>query len=247
MRRTPTVSKLAKFVGLAREPLAWGAIARTRTAAAVEHLPMLRRMRPQTLIDAGANKGQFALAARLAVPGVRIFAFEPLPGEAAVFRRNLADAEGVELQMVALSDRAGRASLRVADRADSSSLLPLTPAASTAYGLHQAAPVEVELRRLDAALTADQLQGTTLLKIDVQGAEAIVIAGATGLLERIDLIYVELSFVPLYAGQPLAGEVVTLLDGHGFALRGIHNLSETAAFGATQADFLFANTRQART
>jgi FkbM family methyltransferase len=233
------------LVRLAFEPLSWNPLLATRTAVAVEHLPVLRHVRPETLLDVGANKGQFALAARMAASDVRVIAFEPLEAEAEQFRKNFSGATGVSLLPFALAAEAGTARFHVADRADSSSLLRLGAAANSAYGLKEAATIEVQQRRLDEVVVVGDLEGTTLLKIDVQGAEALVLSGATALLGRIDFIYAELSFVPLYEGQALAGEVINLLHRQGFGLRGAFNTSFTSAFGATQADFLFSRSGRA--
>lgn len=228
-----------KLWALGSAPSTWGPLFRTRTAAGVEHLQMLREVRPDTLLDVGANKGQFSLAARSAVSALRIIAFEPLSSEAAIFRRNLEGARDVQLKPFALAAERGLTRFHVADRTDSSSLLRLGSKATDAYGIKEAKTIEIEQHRLDEVVTLKDLVGTTLLKLDVQGAEALVLAGASALLGRIDFIYAELSFVPLYEGQALAGDVVALLAQHGFALRGVYNNSYTAAFGATQADFLF--------
>jgi hypothetical protein len=58
------------------------------------------------------------------------------------------------------------------------------------------------------------------------------------LLDRFAAIYVECSFVPLYAGQPLADEVLAYLRDQGFRLSGVYNLTQERSGRAVQADFL---------
>jgi hypothetical protein len=101
--------------------------------------------------------------------------------------------------------------------------------------------VTVKIERLDRVITSDELNGIALLKIDVQGAEGRVIAGAAELLPYIRYVYAEGSFVELYSGQPLAGDLIRHLDAAGFALRGVYNTVFSRAFGPTQADLLFEN------
>jgi predicted RNA methylase len=78
------MNRLKKLLALTAYPLTWPALFATRTAAAVEHIEVLRRLRPETVVDVGANKGQFALAA-LAAGTRQVISFEPLESEAAVF------------------------------------------------------------------------------------------------------------------------------------------------------------------
>ena len=56
-------------------------------AAAVEHHALLKGLKLATLVDIGANVGQFSLLARTLHPDVRIHAFEPLPRPASRYSR----------------------------------------------------------------------------------------------------------------------------------------------------------------
>jgi hypothetical protein len=96
----------------------------------------------------------------------------------------------------------------------------------------------VETRRLEAELELAKMARPTLLKIDVQGGEFEVLSGISD-YAAIDLIYIELSFVELYIGQPLFDDVYAFLRQRGFQLRGLFNASSTTAFGLTQVDALF--------
>jgi len=200
---------------------------------------MLRRFRPDLVVDVGANRGQFALAAQMS--GVReIISFEPVPSEAAIYRRNCANARSVVLHEVALSDAAGEVILHVTDRPDSSSLLRPGPGQEKAFGIRSSQTIRVETRRLDDVIDQAMLRGkSSMLKIDVQGAERSVLLGATGLLSEFTYVYAECSYVELYERQALANDLIGFLADHGFSVRGVYNTTETTAFGPTQSDFLF--------
>lgn len=127
-------------------------------------------------VDVGANQGDFALlAAGLVGPGGRVLAFEPEPGNAAAIRSNIAlnGLTNVELREAALSDRVGTATLH----------------RSAVSGWHSLRP-DLPDRDRDATTVAVQalddlgLPRLDLLKIDVEGAEAAVIAGARDTLYR---------------------------------------------------------------
>lgn len=232
------MNKLRKLYGLLCRLDAWPSLLRSRTAMAIEHLPMLRHVTPDVVIDVGANRGQFALAA-LGAGVSTVYAFEPLPSELAVLRRNLANDQRVQLFDSALAAEEGEAQFHLADRADSSSLMRLGVAQNVVFNVREIGSTTVTTRRLDQVLMPTQLHGTVLLKIDVQGAEALVISGATRLLDQIGYVYAEGSFVELYQGQVLAHELIALLNSLGFELRGVYNQTHSPDEGPVQADFLF--------
>jgi FkbM family methyltransferase len=83
---------------------------------------------------------------------------------------------------------------------------------------------EVQTRRLD---DIPELSGVRvdLLKIDIQGAEADVFAGASKLLRNVVVVHTEVEFVPLYQGQPLYGDVARVLHKAGFLHHGFLGVS----------------------
>ena len=66
-------------------------------AAGMEHLPVLRRLGCEYIVDVGANRGQFALAARKVFPKAKIEAFEPLEEPAKIFKKVFDRDPGVTL------------------------------------------------------------------------------------------------------------------------------------------------------
>lgn len=237
-------SRVRKGLRLLTQPSFVGAAIRYKVAATVEHLDAIRICEPNTLIDAGANKGQFSLAFRSVRPSSKIFAFEPLPDAAEIYEQLFAADESVTLTRVALSDDAGSAEFHVADRQDSSSLLSPGSGQQLAFGVHTATVIEVPVRRLDECIELQQLASPIFLKVDVQGAELAVFEGCDN-LHLIDFIYVELSFVELYDGQPLFYEVINYLASRGFRVKGVFNQVVTHEFGPTQVDVLFDRSTQA--
>lgn len=213
-----------------------------RVAAATEHLAPIRLCAANTLIDAGANKGQFSLAFRSIRPQATIEAFEPLPAAADVFDGLFAGDDRARCQRVALAATEGRATFHVADREDSSSLLRPGTAQRRAFGVSAARTIEVPIRRLDDCLDVAALNRPVMLKVDVQGGELGVFEGC-GILESIDFVYVELSFVELYEGQPLFEDVHDYLARRGFAVVGVFNQVTTDEYGPTQVDVLFRSAR----
>lgn len=230
--------KVRKAVGLLKRPLFAQAMFVHRVAATTEHLFAIRLCAPNTLLDAGANKGQFSLAFRALRPSARIVAFEPLPVAADMYERLFSRDQLTQLRRVALDGREGVAEFHVTDRADSSSLLKPGEAQERAFGVRCASTIQVPVKRIDACVDLAVLPHPIFLKVDVQGGELGVFEGC-GQLDLVDFIYVELSFVELYISQPLFEDVTTYLAGRGFKIIGVFNQVATDEFGPTQADVLF--------
>ena len=208
--------------------------------AAIEHVEALRPLRPRTVVDIGANIGQFSALALELFPAARIVAFEPLPGPAARFQHFFAPFERVKLVRSAVGPRAERASMFVSKRVDSSSLLPISELQSTIFpGTEVASKASVEVAPLDHLLRREEIASPALLKIDVQGAELAVLQGAVALLDLFDHVYVECSHLKLYEGQPVEREIVAFLEGHGFRLTGRYNPVHHPEHGLVQEDCLF--------
>jgi FkbM family methyltransferase len=235
----PGIIRLKKALRLLSRPLFTYSALRHGVAAATEHLSVIRQTAAATLIDIGANKGQFSLAFRGLQPQARIIAFEPLPEAAETYLRVFAGDEGVELHRVAIGETEGELDFHVTNRTDSSSLLAPGPAQEIAFGVSEDRTISVRASRLESCIQLSRLEHPILMKIDVQGAELQVVRGCDQ-LEAADYIYVELSFLELYEGQATVEQVFDYLGSRGFRLIGVFNQVSTLRYGPTQADFLFA-------
>jgi FkbM family methyltransferase len=228
-----------KLALLLRHPAYWRAL-RHGVAAAVEHEAAALDHPYRTVIDVGANRGQFLLLAARRFPDATLLAFEPLPGPRELLRRVVPRWRPVRLFEVALSDHAGTAAFHVSRADDSSSLLPIAAAqVATFPGTDEVAQVAVRTARLDEVLTPAALQPPVLLKIDAQGGELGVLHGAAGLLEADTTILVECSFAELYEGQPTADDVVRFLLASGFGLHSVGPVTTGPAGRPVQADLVF--------
>lgn len=131
---------------------------------------LVERLRPgQMVVDAGASVGFHALlAARLVGPGGAVVAFEPSPAGARSLRANAAlnGLANVTVVEQALS------------RVESGAFLD-RPGEATARLVHERVPgaIEVATTSLDAFLAGWPGDAPALVKIDVEGHEAAVLAG----------------------------------------------------------------------
>jgi FkbM family methyltransferase len=178
---------------------------------------LARVLRPgDTFVDAGANQGYFSLlAAKLVGPSGRVVAFEPHGEARERLERHLELNElhgRVEVHPIALSDRTGVALMHQAHHNSLASLVPdQSPVRHlVAFG----APFDVPTVRFDEWRTRHAAGAIRLMKIDVEGAELMVLNGMPETL-RVGLEAVVLETVPDSAADRLlrtAGYTVTTLD-----------------------------------
>ena len=216
------------------------ALLRHRCAGSVEHVPVLRAGGYRTVVDIGANHGQFAFAARQSLAEASIISFEPLTEACARFRDVLGADSRITLHSVAIGERESREIMHVSRMDHSSSLLPIGRGQVEAFpGTEEVGTETVRVAPLTAYVSRDDLTGPALLKLDVQGYELEALKGCEDLLACFGAVLVEASFVELYEGQALAGEVVAWLQERGFWLAGVQNVTYDRRGLAIQADLLF--------
>ena len=188
-------------------------------------LAALQRLGVNLVIDVGANIGQYARRLRATGYKGKIVSFEPLAAaHAELVEQASRDPDWKVAPRLALGERNGEIELKVSANSVSSSTLAMLPAHIAAAP--ESAPCGIEtvrVAKLDDALPPffheDEI---ALLKIDVQGAEDKVIAGAARTLQHVIALQAELSLVPLYEGQALMRDTVELLRSRGYELADMH-------------------------
>lgn len=209
-------------------------------AAAVEHDGAMRSTPFATLIDVGANIGQFSLLARTLRPTAVIHAFEPLRLMADKYQRLFEGDALTTLHRCAAGREAGSTEINVSNHPDSSSLLPISDRQSELFpGTQKASVEEIRVARIDDEVAVEALVGPILIKLDVQGFELEALKGMPRLLARAAWVYIEVSFMTLYEGQPLADEICLWLAGNGFKMAGVYNPTYSDEGVNIQGDLLF--------
>lgn len=172
----------------------------------------------ELVLDVGANAGQYAGWLRERGYLGRIVSFEPI---AEVFAELAAKAEGDPLWDVhhcALGAEPGEATITVSRWTVFSSLLPMRQAARTFDENATATRDEtVTVRTLDQ-MAAGLPPARTFLKIDTQGYERAVLAGAGATLPRLVGLQMELPVIHLYEGSWTMSEALDAMAGNGFVL-----------------------------
>ena len=161
-------------------------------AAGLEHAGAMAGRKFASVVDVGANRGQFTLFAAGLYPRARIFAFEPLPGPYRVLARIAAGLEHAQTFRAAIGPHAATARIHVTHPDDCSSLL--VPSGRQYAIFPQTRPagtLPVEMAPLHAFIGLGDVCAPALLKLDVQGFELAALEGCASLLDRFAAVYVE--------------------------------------------------------
>lgn len=181
----------------------------------------------RTVLEVGAADGRDSAAYAQALPKARVIVFEPLPTSFAKIEEHARANDRIVPVNAAVADKVGTAQFHVAKWEDASSLLPTTKT-GTSYDEYHALDkvIEVPVTTLDSKCAELGVEQVDLLKMDAQGAELMILAGAADLLARraIKLVYAEVHFSESYAGSGFYHDVAAALYAHGFELHSIYNI-----------------------
>jgi FkbM family methyltransferase len=174
-----------------------------------------------TVLDVGANVGQFARKLRDSGFRGKIVSFEATSAAHGKLREEAkADKGWIVAPRAAIGDSDGSTTIHVSANSAASSVLAMLPAhAEAAPESRYVASEEVMLRKLDTIgrqfVSNDD---RVFIKLDVQGFEYQVLQGAKELLTRVIGLQLEHSLVPLYAGEHLFHPMLHELEERGFEL-----------------------------
>ncbi len=208
------------------------------------------------ILDIGACEGEDTIRYARCFAQARLFAFEPLPANQALMRAQFA-AYGVNratLVPAALSDRNGSAAFHVSAGAPpqpcagpsrnygnmSSSLLRPNPAESD--WLRFPDTITVPTRTLDAFCAETGVATVDFIHMDVQGAELLVLQGATHMLPRTTAVWLEVSRHENYVGRALDRDISRFMRSRGFHLC----YEGYRGDGSGEGDHFYVNLRRSR-
>ena len=193
-----------------------------------------------TILDVGANKGQFALAAAWQYPGAKIYSFEPVPGTFRMLQQNVRKAPAITAFNYALGRSDGMIDFFSNAYSHASSALhvsalqqELVPRTGDTHR------IQVVVKQMDHILKDIPLRTPTLLKLDVQGFEKEVLMGAAESLKHIDYLLFEASFVAMYEGEPLFDEMHDYVKQMGFEFIAPVSFLQSGKLQILQMDLLY--------
>jgi FkbM family methyltransferase len=186
---------------------------------------------PRTVFDIGVGFGTWGLYR--AFPQADYHLVDPTP-ESLPYMRKIARrlGRGAQVHAVALGDQDGEVRLEI--RADVQGSTLLEEVGQRDFLRFETVP----MRRFDNLFT--RFARPALAKIDVQGAELMVLEGMSERLAEIDALIVETSTIATVKGGAELGAVVHFMGERGFVVADIIGLKRRPLDGATaQLDLLF--------
>jgi FkbM family methyltransferase len=201
----------------------------------------LKQHNVETVLDVGANVGQYASTLRAAGFDGKIVSFEPqTSAHKSLQARAAKDRKWVVAPRCAVGSAAGEITVNISDNSVSSSVLPILSAhtgsapASKYVGSEVAAVI-----RLDDCDLVNRVE-RTFLKVDTQGFEQHVLDGAPELLQSLIGVQLEMSTARLYEGQASFVALIEQMQEAGFSVWGITpGFADLKSGRLLQADMTF--------
>ncbi len=203
----------------------------------------LKSFNVNTIFDIGSSDGGYAKKIRQVLPNTTIYSFEAIPESYQKLLLNFKNDSKLKAFNVCLNNYNGTCEFNISEYSGSSSVLKMSDLHKKAYPYtanHEI--VVVECKTLDTFIAENNLvlEDTVLLKLDVQGAEWNILEGATELLKKVKIIFMEASFNTLYDNSLLFTDVIIKMNSLGFKVKGIENVSQSLVDGTyLQCDAYF--------
>jgi FkbM family methyltransferase len=172
---------------------------------------------PAVIFDIGASNGVWSDTIALTLPEAEYHLFEPLAGAVPFYERDLRERldrhPNFHLHAVALSDHAGTTEMFATHDAFGSSILDRGQIPEVKERVH------VPLCALDQFVHEHNLPNPDVMKLDVQGAERLILTGGRQTMLTANILFLETWLTRGYGPDtPLLTEMVDFLDSAGFAL-----------------------------
>ncbi len=203
---------------------------------------LFQKVENQIIFDVGAFDGRSIERYKKAFPKSTIFSFEPTPGIYAGLEKKYAGRNDVKLSNSALSSDIGEASFHVNNSLLTNSLLESAKNVDKGANIYNTnEKIIVPTNTIDNYCHVEKIEKINILKIDVQGADLMVLKGAEKALEgrKIDLIFIEVEFVELYEKQPLFHDISAYLHLKGYHLYSLYNMSISSKGQLIYGDAVF--------
>ncbi len=159
----------------------------------------LKNEKINTLVDVGANNGWFSTCVAKTNPGIHCCLIEPNTELGNAIEENLSSRHvNYSVHFLGISDCCGKARFNIAS--SNSQLSSLIRGAVTLFSDSKTIEErEIRVQTLDHFCQANSIEAIDLLKVDIQGAEHLLLDGAQEILKRTRMALFEISFIERHA------------------------------------------------
>jgi len=201
----------------------------------------LRELNINTVVDVGANLGQFAQKIIKILPHSKVLSFEPLPKEFGKLKKKFGSNPNISVFNYALGNNVGKTYFHKSEFSPSSSVLDMSAIHKANFPFTSSSTkIEVVIERLDNFLLKINPDEKTLIKLDVQGYESEVISGGEKVISKSKVLIIEISFRELYDGQKLFDDIYPHLRELGYRYKGsLNNVYSNLTGEILQGDSVF--------
>lgn len=203
--------------------------------------------KPINIFDVGAHVGKVSIKYDRLFPNSSVYSFEPFPASFSSLKQNTSQYENIKPFQKALGEHIGISKFHSNFHEQTNSILATHTEGNSNWGntnmLKTKEIIDVELTTIDQIVAEENIKKIDILKMDVQGAEYKVMAGAKKMIEkeRISLIYTEIITIPTYENQQKLDEALKMFRQYGFELFNIYNSGYTEGGRLQYIDAVFAN------
>ena len=196
------------------------------------------------IFDVGAFDGGTALTYKTLFPTSKIYSFEPFQESFSELVKNTRNYKDIITINKGLGEEEGVCKFQSNSFAPTNSLLKTNQNVGKIWGdglLDTIETVDVEITTIDSFVNLNLIQNIDILKMDVQGAEYMIMNGAKESLKKgiIKIIYTEIIILPTYKQQLAFDEMINLMNSYGFKLYNLYNLDTTKEGELRQVDAIF--------
>jgi len=200
--------------------------------------------KPMTFIDVGASVGIFSQIVSNYYTVEHGIIVEPLANHIPVLHSKFPDKKKYSIFNVAISESAGESDFYTFDNFDfNSSFLKIKRELMQLPGFEKKEEIALKVKtdKLDNLTSESGIGQIDLLKIDVQGAEHMVLHSGKNTLKRTKLVYIEFSYRPLYEGSSTFFDLYKIMTDNQFRLVNITPGFKGKDGELLQGDALFVN------
>ena len=177
------------------------------------------RATPQMVVDVGANVGDVALHLRRWFPHATIHAIEPISATFRTLQARVRNDPAIKCHQLALGAAPERREIVLRENSELNTLVSDPSIAHATSGARETIAIDT----LDAFCAREHITSIDLLKLDVQGFEEAVLAGAQTMLPRTRFLYAEAGFRPENRDIATFDRVFDALYPRGFFVCGFYD------------------------